>query len=256
LAILSGDVIHGGRAKSPVTELLPVVEHVIQKALEEKRTALLEPEAKGICRAYGLPTPEFGVSSNPSEAAELAEKLVFPVVLKIVSPDILHKTEAGGVLLKMKTRREVEDGFKQLISNAKAYKPNAKITGVFVQHMAENGVEVIVGGIRDSQFGATVLFGLGGIFVEILKDTAFRVAPLTDLDARDMIHEIHSYPVLEGIRGQPPADQEAINLILRGTSRIITENSRIDQIDLNPVMAYAHGASIVDARMILGEQVP
>jgi succinyl-CoA synthetase beta subunit len=235
--------------------LPPLVDRIIQHVTEEKRTALLEPEAKEICRAYGLPTPEFGVSTNAPEAAELAEKLAYPVVLKIASPDILHKTEAGGVLLSLKTKGEVESGFEQLISNAKSYKPNARIVGVFVQHMAENGVEVIVGGIRDSQFGATVLFGLGGIFVEVLKDAAFRVAPLTELDARDMIHEIRSYPVLEGVRGQAPADQEAINLILRGTSRILTENSTINQIDLNPVMAYAHGASIVDARMILGDQV-
>jgi succinyl-CoA synthetase beta subunit len=237
-----------------VTKLPQSAEQIIQKALEEKRNSLLEPEAKEICHAYGLPTPEFGVSTSAREAAELAEKLGFPVVLKIVSQDILHKTEAGGVLLDIKTKGEVEEGFDQVRSSAKTYNPNVRIAGVLVQHMAEKGIEVIVGGIRDSQFGSTVLFGLGGIFVEVLKDAAFRVAPITELDARDMIHEIRSYPALEGIRGQPPADKEAINTILQGTSRIMTENSRISQIDLNPVMVYAHGASIVDARMILSDR--
>lgn len=237
-----------------LTELPPIVERIIQKAVEEKRSALLEPEAKMVCQAYGMSTPEFDVSTNSSDAAELAEKLGFPVVLKIVSQDILHKTEAGGVLLNLRSRPEVEDGFEHVVSSAKTYKPNARIDGVLVQHMAEQGLEVIVGGIRDSQFGATVLFGLGGIFVEVLKDASFRVAPITELDARDMIREIHSYAALEEFRGRPPADQDAINVILCGTSRMITENSIISQVDLNPVMAYAHGASIVDARIILGEQ--
>ena len=237
-----------------LTELPTIVERIIQKAVEEKRSALLEPEAKMVCQAYGMPMPEFDVSTNSSDAAEMAEKLGFPVVLKIVSQDILHKTEAGGVLLNLRSRPEVEDGFKHVVSSAKTYKPNARIDGVLVQHMAEQGLEVIVGGIRDSQFGATVLFGLGGIFVEVLKDASFRVAPITELDARDMIREIHSYAALEEFRGRPPVDQDAINVILCGTSRMITENSIISQVDLNPVMAYAHGASIVDARIILGEQ--
>ncbi len=237
-----------------LTELPTIVERIIQKAVEEKRSALLEPEAKMVCQAYGMSMPEFDVSTNSSDAAELAEKLGFPVVLKIVSQDILHKTEAGGVLLNLRSRPEVEDGFEHVVSSAKIYKPNARIDGVLVQHMAEQGLEVIVGGIRDSQFGATVLFGLGGIFVEVLKDASFRVAPITELDARDMIREIRSYAALEEFRGRPPADQDAINAILCGTSRMITENSIISQVDLNPVMAYAHGASIVDARIILGEQ--
>lgn len=231
----------------------PIVVQIVKRALSENRKALLEPEAKEICRAYGMPTPEFAVAKTPSEAAALAEKIDFPVVLKIISQDILHKTEAGAVLLDLKSKEEVERGCQRIVDNAESYNSNARLEGVLVQHMAPKGVEVIVGGLRDSQFGPTVLFGLGGIFVEVLKDVTFRVAPLTDLDSREMIREIRSYPVLRGIRGRDPSDENAIVSILQGTSQIMMENSSIEQMDLNPIMVYGTGASIVDARMILGE---
>lgn len=229
------------------------VEEILDAALREDRKTLLEPEAKAICRAYEMPTPEFGVAMSASEATLLAQRATFPVVLKIVSPDILHKTEAGGVLLDLKTGAEVEAGYRQVIDNARAYNSKARVQGVLVQHMVPKGIEVIAGGLRDSQFGAVVLFGLGGIFVEVLRDVAFRAAPLTELDAGAMIREIRSYPVLRGIRGQPPADEKALIRILRATAQIMIENSSIDQMDLNPIMAYENGASVVDARMILAE---
>jgi acetyl-CoA synthetase (ADP-forming) len=229
------------------------VVQILQAALQERRRSLLEPEAKEICRAYGMPTPDFGVARSKSEAAGLAEKVAFPVVLKIVSQDIVHKSEAGGVLLDLRSREEVESGYEKLIQRAKAYNSNARIEGVLVQHMAPKGIEVIVGGLRDSQFGPTVLFGLGGIFVEVLKDVTFRVAPLEELDAREMIEEVHSYPILKGLRGQPAADEEAIVKIIQSTSRIMLDNSCVEQIDLNPIMVYVSGASIVDARIILTE---
>jgi len=170
-----------------------------------------------------------------------------------VSRDILHKSEANGVLLDLRSKEQVELGYQQIIDSAKAYKSNARLEGVLVQHMAPKGIEIIVGGLRDSQFGPTVLFGLGGIFVEVLKDVTFRVAPLEELDALEMIKGIRSYPILEGIRGQPAADKEAIVRILQGTSRIMLENSCVEQIDLNPIMVYGNGASIVDARIILSD---
>jgi acyl-CoA synthetase (NDP forming) len=224
---------------------------ILQNALNAKRQSLLEPEAKAICRAYGMPTPQYGVAKSPSEAADLAERVKFPVVLKIVSQDILHKTEANGVLLNLGSRKETEEGYGRVIANVRAYRPDARIEGVLVQHMEPKGLEVIVGGLRDSQFSPTVLFGLGGIFVEVLKDVAFRVAPLNELDSKDMIREIHSYPVLKGLRGQPPADETAIRKILQETSRMMMENPSIEQIDLNPIMVYGKGASIVDSRIIL-----
>jgi len=231
-----------------------IVEQIIHRALSENRKALLEPEAKEICRAYRMPTPEFGVAKSAPEAIALAEKVGYPIVLKIISQDILHKTEADAVLLDLKSKEEVERGYQRIVDNAKSYNASARLEGVLVQHLAPKGVEVIVGGLRDSQFGPTVLFGLGGIFVEVLKDVAFRVAPLTDLDSQEMIREIHAYPVLRGIRGQGPSDENAIISILEGTSQIMLENSSIEQLDLNPIMVYGTGASIVDARMILGDE--
>jgi len=233
-----------------------VVESILRLVISENRSALLEPEAKEICRAYQIPIPNFGVAHSGSEAAKLAEKVKFPVVLKIVSRDILHKSEARGVLLDLRSREQVELGYQKIIDNARAYNDSARIEGVLVQHMAPEGIEVIVGGIRDSQFGTTVLFGLGGIFVEVLKDVTFRVAPLDELDSREMIKEVHSYPILRGVRGQPAADEEAIIGILQATSRIMLDNSCVEQMDLNPTMVYGSGASVVDARIILQASDP
>jgi acetyl-CoA synthetase (ADP-forming) len=228
-----------------------IAERVIISAQKQQRKTLLEPEAKEICIAYGIPTPAFRVAHAPSEASFLAEQVSFPVVLKIISEDILHKTEAGGVILSLNSKDQVKTAYEQLLSNVRAYKEDSRIDGVLVQHMAPRGVEVIVGGLRDSQFGPTVLFGLGGIFVEVLKDASFRVAPITDLDTRQMIREIHSYPILQGIRGQPPSDEDAIRGILQATSRMLLENPEIQQIDLNPVVVYGKGATVVDARIVL-----
>jgi acetyl-CoA synthetase (ADP-forming) len=229
------------------------VERILKAARQEQRKTLLEPEAKEICRAYNMPTQDFNVARSADEAADLAEKVTFPVVLKIVSPDILHKTEVGGVILDVRSRDEVQEGYEQIIEKVKAHDGTARILGVLVQHMAPKGIEVIVGGIRDSQFGPTILFGLGGIFVEVLKDVTFRVAPLSELDSRQMIRGIRSYPILNGARGQPPADEQAIMSIIRGASRIMMEQTAIGQLDLNPVLVYGNGASIVDARIILSD---
>lgn len=230
-----------------------VVERILRAARQDKRRTLLEPEAKEICRAYQLPTPDFAVAKNSSEAVALAEKVAFPIVLKIVSRDILHKTEAGGVLLDLRSKVEVEKGYDQILDRVRWYNSSARLEGVLVQHMAPKGVEVVAGGLIDSQFGPVVLFGLGGIFVEVLKDVTFRVAPLSSLDSREMIQEIRGYAVLKGVRGQRPADEEAIVQILQCTSQIMLENPTIDQLDFNPIMVYEKGASIVDARIILRE---
>ncbi len=234
----------------------PVVERILQGAHREDRKALLESEAKEICCVYGMPTPDFIVARNASEAVEAAEKVVFPVVLKIMSPDVLHKSEARGVLLDLRSKDDVERAYHQILDNTKVYNASARVEGVIVQHMVPTGLEVIVGGIRDSQFGPTILFGLGGIFVEVPKDVTFRVAPFGELDSREMIREIRSYPVLNGIRGLPAADEEAIVGIIQGTSMLMLENSCVGQIDLNPIMVYGTGANIVDVRVILTENSP
>jgi acetyl-CoA synthetase (ADP-forming) len=228
-----------------------IVERIIANARKQDRRALLEPEAKEVCVAYGIPTPKFRVAQNAAEAISLSEEFTYPVVLKIVSPDILHKTEAGGVIAGLNSKEQVQDAYDRILSNVKQHDPRTRVEGILVQSMAPVGVEVIVGGLRDSTFGPTVLFGMGGIFVEVLKDASFRVAPITELDSRQMIEEIRGYTLLRGIRGQPPSDEEAITQILQATSKIMLDSPPIQQIDLNPVIVYAKGATAVDARIIL-----
>lgn len=224
---------------------------IITNALAQNRTALLEPEAKSICRVYGLPVPQFKVAINMNQAVKFAEKIGFPVAMKIVSPDILHKTEVGGVLLSLHTRKDVENGFSKLVSNAKAFKKTVRIHGVLVERMVPTGLEVIVGGMRDHQFGPVVMFGLGGIFTEVLEDVTFGLAPIKKLEVHEMIRGIRGYRALTGFRGLLPVDKQAITSIVVRVSKIMNENQQISQIDLNPVMAYSRGCSVVDARILL-----
>jgi acyl-CoA synthetase (NDP forming) len=224
---------------------------IINQAKKEGRKALLEPEAKTICTEYGITVTKFNVAKNEKEAAAQANQIGYPIVLKIVSPDIIHKSDAGGVLVNLKTAIEVQAGYKKIIENITKYKSDAKIVGVLVQEMAPQGIEVIVGAVKDPQFGQTVMFGLGGIFVELLKDVNFRVAPLTERDAKEMITQLKAYPLLNGYRGSKPADIEALTAILCNTSKLVMDYPEIKELDLNPVMAYQKGAKTVDARIIL-----
>jgi acetate---CoA ligase (ADP-forming) subunit beta len=224
---------------------------IIIHARKEGRTVLLEPEAKTICTEYGISVNKFSVATNEKEAVAQADKIGYPIVLKIVSEDIIHKSDAGGVKVNLKTAAEVESAYKTIIENAKKYKADARIAGVLVQEMAPQGTEVIVGAIKDPQFGQTVMFGLGGIFVELLKDVNFRVAPLTELDAKDMITQLKSFPLLNGYRGSKPADIEALTTILCNVSKLIMDYPEIKELDLNPVMAYPQGSKTVDVRIIL-----
>jgi len=227
------------------------VSQILQKARKEGRRYLLEPEAKMICIEYGIPVTRFKVAKNDKEAVQFAEEIGYPVVLKIVSPDIIHKFDVGGVVLNLKSPEEVQDANKRILENVKKHKPNASIVGVVVQEMAPPSTEVIVGATKDPQFGPALMFGLGGIFVEVLKDVTFRVAPITELDAREMIAEVKAYPILKGYRGQPPADIDAIVQILLNTSRLVMDYPEIKELDLNPIMVYEKGAKTVDARIIL-----
>ncbi len=227
------------------------VEEIISRAIEESRLNLLENEAKEICLRYKISVPEFIVASTAEEAVEHARRIGFPIVLKIVSPDIVHKTEASGVLVGLNESESVKKGFDQILENAKRHRPDARIVGVLVQKMAPQATEVIIGAIKDPQFGQTVMFGIGGIFVEIMKDVTFRVAPITRTDAIEMIHEIKAYPILKGYRNLPPADEEAIAETLLRVSDLAMDFPEISEIDLNPTMVYTKGASVVDARIIL-----
>jgi acetyl-CoA synthetase (ADP-forming) len=220
-------------------------------ANKEGRNFLLEPEAKTVCVEYGIPVTKFKVSKNEAETVKFAEEIGYPVVLKIVSPDIIHKSDVGGVIVGLKNTQEVRNAYKQILKNVKKHKADAKIVGILVQEMAPSSTEVIVGAIKDLQFGPAVMFGLGGIFVEVLKDVTFRVAPITEDEAHEMITEVKAYPLLKGYRNLPPADIEAIVKILLNTSRLVMEHQEIKELDLNPIMVYEKGAKTVDARIIL-----
>jgi len=224
---------------------------IISQARLEGRKTLLETEAKTICIEYAIPVTRFKLAKNEREAVEYAEELGFPVVLKIVSPDIIHKSDAGGVMVNLKSSVEVQEAYGRILENAKKYKATARIAGVMVQEMAPQSTEVIVGAIKDPQFGQTLMFGLGGVFVELLKDVTFRVAPITGEDAQEMVTEVKAYPLLKGYRNTPPADIDAIINILLNTSQLVMDNPQIKELDLNPIMAYEKGAKTVDARIIL-----
>ncbi len=227
------------------------VEKIFAQARSEGRTALLEPEAKAVCMAYGIPVTKFNVAKTDAEAARFAKAIGFPVVLKIVSPDILHKSDAGGVIIGLKSPSEVKASYKRILENAKKYKPEAKIVGVLVQEMAPSSTEIIVGAVKDPQFGQTLMFGLGGIFVELEKDVTFRVAPVSEQDARDMIMGVKAFPLLKGFRNMPAVDIQAIVRVLLSTSKLVMDFPEIKELDLNPVLAYEKGTKTVDARIIL-----
>jgi len=224
---------------------------IISQARAEDRKVLLETEAKEICMEYCIPVTSFCLAKNEAEATRFAEQIGFPVVLKIVSPQIIHKSDAGGVLLNLMSAAEVRSGYSKIMENANKYDPTAQIVGVSVQEMAPKSTEVIVGALKDSQFGQTLMFGLGGIFVELLKDVAFRIAPITEADAQEMITEVKAYPILKGYRGSPSVDIKAIADVLLNTSRLVMDYPEIKELDLNPVIAYEKGVKTVDARMIL-----
>lgn len=233
---------------------MSTVSKIFDKVKKEGRKFLLESEAKTVCRAYGIPVTDFKVAKNVAEAVEFAQKIGYPVVLKIVSPDVIHKSDVGGVIVNLEDAKDVQRAYEQIMDSVKKHKSNAKIVGVLVQEMAPQSTEIIVGATKDPQFGPTLMFGLGGIFVEILKDVTFRIAPITEDEAREMITAVKAYPLLKGYRNAPQADIEAIVEILLNTSRLVMEHQEIKELDLNPIMVYEKGAKTVDARIILNSE--
>ena len=213
---------------------------------------LLEPEAKALLREYGLPVPAEGTARTESEALEIAQRIGYPVAMKVISREILHKSDAGCVKLNLHHDGEAVSAFREVISNAKRFHPGADIPGVLVSQMdVEDGVEVILGGLQDPAFGPVIMFGVGGIFVEVLKDVSFRVCPIDEADAEEMIQEIAGYALLKGVRGKPPRDVGALKTALLQVSRLLMENPQIAEIDLNPVKVHRHGLAVLDARMIV-----
>jgi len=232
-------------------EKLKEASQMLAKIANEGRKMLLETEAKIVCKEYGIPVTRFELAKQEGDAVKLAERIGYPVVLKIVSPDIIHKSDIGGVKVNLKNATEVRTAYKQILANVKQRSPKAQICGILVQEMAAECTEIIVGAIKDPQFGPAVMFGLGGVFVEVLKDVTFRIAPITKKEAYEMICEVKAYPLLKGYRNMPEADIDAIVAILLNASRLVMEHSEIKELDLNPIIVYEHGAKTVDARIIL-----
>jgi acetyl coenzyme A synthetase (ADP forming)-like protein len=213
------------------------------------RTSLTAPECKVVCDAYSIPLPPEGLANSADKAVEIAGRIGYPVALKIVSPDILHKTEAGGVLTGISSADEVMSGYDSVIANAHAYKSDAVITGVQIQKMlsADDALEVIVGAVTDQSFGKLVAFGLGGILVEVLKDITFRLAPATVDDALSMLDSIQAAEILKGVRGSRPVDRQALATVIVNVSNLVDDFPEIQEVDLNPLLAGPDGITAVDS---------
>jgi acyl-CoA synthetase (NDP forming) len=217
----------------------------------KSQNLLTEVESKALLKKAGIPVIEAKLARSKKEAISISNKIGFPVVLKISSSDVVHKSDSGGVKLGLANAAQVGKAYSEIISSVKQAYPKAQIEGVSVQPMAPPGVEVIVGMSKDSQFGPVLMFGLGGILVEVLKDVAFRIVPVTTRDARAMIREIKGYPVLEGYRGQKPASIPALEKLIVKVSQFVEKNPQIKELDLNPIFAYPDKAVAIDARIIL-----
>ena len=226
---------------------------IIDKARSEGRTILTEIESKELIKQAGISVSETKLATSGEEASSLSRQLGFPVVLKVASADIVHKSDAGGVKLGLRTSKQVGKAYDDILGAIRQKYPQAAIQGVSVQKMARPGVEVIIGMSKDAQFGPVLMFGLGGILVEVLKDVSFRIVPLARRDAAEMIREIKGYPLLEGYRGQEPVDVSNLEEMLLKVSEFIEKHPEIKELDLNPICAYGRGAIAVDARVILEE---
>jgi acyl-CoA synthetase (NDP forming) len=227
----------------------------VRKVLDDARAAgrksLTAPEARTICEAYGIDIPKEGLATDAASAVALANRIGYPLVMKIVSPEILHKTEAGGVLVGIKTAEQVAQGFATIVASAREHDPKARIMGVQVQQMLFGGQEVIIGAVTDPAFGKLVAFGLGGILVEVLKDITFRLAPASREDALSMLDGIAAAEILRGVRGASAVDREALALMIERVGALVSDFPEISELDLNPVFATAHGATAADVRIVL-----
>jgi acetate---CoA ligase (ADP-forming) subunit beta len=224
---------------------------IINRAVTENRTYLTEVESKDLMMEAGLPVVEGMLAGSEEEVVRISNQLGFPVALKIISPDIIHKSDAHGVKLNLADSAQAAEAYLSMTESIASQFPGAEIWGVSVQKMAPPGVEVIIGMNKDVQFGPMVMFGLGGILVEILKDVSFRIVPLTRRDAREMIKEIKGYPLLEGYRGKERSDIHFLIDLLMKVSNLAEDHPEIKELDLNPVFLYREGALVVDARIIL-----
>jgi acetyl coenzyme A synthetase (ADP forming)-like protein len=227
------------------------VRRILDQAKAAGREALTAPEARELCEAWGITIPREELARNAAEAGALAARIGFPVVMKIVSPQILHKTEAGGVLVGVKSAEEATQGYGTIVANARKHDPQAEILGVQVQQMLRGGQEVIIGAVTDPAFGKLVAFGMGGILVEVLKDITFRLAPASEQDAFSMLDSIAAAEILRGVRGAAPVDRAALATMIERVSTLVAEFPEIAELDLNPVFATERGATAADVRVVL-----
>ena len=224
---------------------------ILDKARMERRTVLTEFESKELFKQAGIPVIETRLVKTRKETISVSKELGFPVVLKIASPDIVHKSDSGGVKLDIANATQAGKAYAEIKSSIKHKYPGAIIHGLTVQKMARPGIEVIVGMSKDPQFGPVIMFGLGGILVELLKDVSFRIVPITQDDAAEMIREIKGYPLLEGYRGQEPANITALEDLIVRVSQFVEQTPEIKELDLNPIFAYKDKVIALDARVIL-----
>jgi len=238
----------------PCEVCIPLVRELFDRVRADGRVSIGDAEAWTVLECYGFTVPQSRLAKTPEEAIEIAEEIGYPVVLKIASPDILHKTDVGGVKLNLRSADDVRDAFDLMVYRAGRYVPGAHLWGCQVQQMVPGGREILLGMSRDPQFGPLVAFGLGGIYVEVLKDVAFRVAPFSRQEADEMIREIRSYRLLEGVRGEPPADHEAMVDALLRISQLVTDFPEIVELDINPLVVFeeGRGAMAIDMRLVLG----
>ncbi len=229
---------------------------VVQQALRKGRRALLEPEAYALCASYGIPHPPWEVAHDEEEVLAAARRFPGPVVLKVVSPDVLHKSDVGGVLVGLQGEEAVRDGFFRLREAVVSRAPHARWEGVLVQPVVAGSTEVVVGGLRDLQFGPVVMVGSGGILVEVLQDVSFRLAPLDVEEALRQLQETACYRVLQGVRGKPPADVLSVAHTVVKVGQLLLCEPHVREVDLNPVVAGPQGCWAVDARVVLDASPP
>lgn len=230
-----------------------IAQKIVETARLENRTMLSEFEAKQVLKEAGIPVIETVLVTSKEEASAISEKLGFPVAMKIASADVVHKSDAGGVKLGLKSANQVQQAYDEILKSVYQAVPNARIDGVSIQKMARQGIEVIIGMSKDALFGPVLMFGLGGILVEVIKDVSFRIVPLEPWDAKEMIREIKGFPLFNGYRNFEPVDITSLEEILLKISDFVEKMPMIKELDLNPILAYNDGAVAVDARIILEE---
>lgn len=227
------------------------MERIVKETLSLGRKVLVEPEAKELLRLASFPVPKSRVVKDVTAALEAAREIGFPVALKLVSPDIIHKSDAGGVFLNIMNEKEIEEKWSSVILGVADDYPTALIEGFLIEEMAPRGAEVIVGAIRDEQFGPAVMFGIGGVTVELMKDVSFRLAPITREEAFEMMGEVKGFPILTGYRGQTIKDLDAIADALIKLGDIMGRVDGLKELEINPLIVYERGAVVADARAVL-----